>query len=94
MTLAGTTGPPIEKWVKIQLRKTSKFSNGLVAKDSISFSGSNASVDSWNSEKLDDGTLRASPVGYSAGVAHDKGSVGSISVSVDSVAVQNAEIWG
>lgn len=94
VTLAGTTGPPIEKWVQISLRKTSKFANGLVAKDSITFRGNNASVDSWNSEKLDDGTLRGSPVGYSAGVAHDKGSVGSISVSVNSVAVQNADIWG
>ncbi len=94
VTLAGTTGGSIEKWVQIQLRKTSKFSNGLVAKDSITFSGNNASVDSWNSEKLDDGTLRGSPVGYSAGVAHDKGSVGSISVAVNSVAVQNADIWG
>lgn len=94
VTLAGNTGAPIEKWVQIQLRKTSKFSNGLVAKDSITFSGNNASVDSWNSEKLDDGTLRGSPVGYSAGIAHDKGSVGSISVAVGSVAVQNADIWG
>ncbi len=94
VTLGGTSTAPIEKWVMIQLRKTSKFSNGLVAKDSITFSGNNASVDSWNSEKLDDGTLRGSPVGYSAGVAHDKGSVGSISVAVGSVAVQNADIWG
>ncbi len=93
ITIPGSS-KPIEKWVEINLRKTSKFANGLVAKDSIRFSGNNASVDSFNSTKNDDGSLRASPVPYSAGVKHDKGSVGSISVAVDAVLVQNADIWG
>ena len=87
-------GRTIQKWVQVQLRKTSKFANGLVAKDSISFSGNNASVDSWHSMKNDDGTLRGSPVPYSAAVKHDKGTIGSISVSVSAVLVQNADIWG
>jgi len=93
-TVTLANGATIEKWVEVQLRKTSKFANGLVAKDSIRFSGNNATVDSWHSKKNDDGTLRGSPVPYSDAVKHDKGSVGSISVSVDAVLVQNADIWG
>ena len=84
----------IEKWVEVRLRRSSRFSNGLVAKDSLSFSGSNASVDSWHSKKNDDGTARATSVPYSDSVKDDKGSIGSISVGVNAVLVQNAKIWG
>lgn len=94
VSLGGTASAPIEKWVEVQLRRTSKFANGLVAKDQIRFSGTNASVDSWNSTYNPDGTLRASPVPYSAATKLDNGSVGSISVAVDAVLVQNADIWG
>lgn len=93
-TISIPNGRPIEKWLEVRLRKTSKFSNGLVAKDYISFSGNNASVDSWHSKKNDDGTARASSVPYSSSVKHDKGSVGSISIGVNAVLVQNADIWG
>ena len=79
---------PIDKWVTVILRKRSKFANGLVAKDSIVFRGTNASVDSWNS------VSGASIIPYSAGVRRDGGTVGSISVSVDAVLVKNADIWG
>jgi Tfp pilus assembly protein PilV len=92
VTLAGNNSPPIEKWIEVQLRKTSKFANGLVAKDQIRFSGNNASVDSWNSNPDNDPSTP--PVPYSAGVRKDNGSVGSVSVAVDAVAVQNADIWG
>jgi len=90
----GNGGTPIEKWVEVSLSRTSRFANGLVAKDSIWFKGNNASVDSWNSEKNPDGTLRASPVGYSAAVKNDKGTVGSVSVATDAILVKNADIWG
>jgi hypothetical protein len=79
---------PIEKWVTVVLRKRSKFANGLVAKETIIFKGNNASVDSWNS------VSGGSTVPYSTAVRLDGGTVGSISVSVDVVAVQNADIWG
>lgn len=94
VSLGGAASAPIEKWVEVQLRRTSKFANGLVAKDQIRFSGNNASVDSWNSTFNPDGTLRAVPVPYSAATKKDNGSVGSISVSVDAVLVQNADIFG
>ncbi len=92
VTMGAGGGAPIEKWIMVQLIKTSKFSNGLVAKETISFSGNNATVDSWDSNS--DTASTADDVPYSAGVANDAGSVGSISVSVSAVAVQNADIWG
>lgn len=85
-------GAPIDKWIEVRLRKRSKFANGLVAKDSISFSGNNASVNSWNSDPDNNPLTPAIP--YSDAVKRDAGSVGSISVSVDAVLVQNADIWG
>lgn len=94
ISMPGQGGGTTEKWVEVQLRKTSRFSNGLVAKETISFSGNNASVDSWNSMKNDDGTLRASPAPYSNAVRRDNGSVGSISVSTSAIGVGNADIWG
>jgi len=87
-------GRPIEKWVEVRLRRSSRFSNGLVAKETLSFSGSNASVDSWHSKKNNDGTARATTVPYSDAVKRDKGSIGSVSVGVNAVLVQNAKIWG
>jgi hypothetical protein len=91
-TITPTTGNVIEKWIEVTLRKRSKFANGLVAKDSIRFNGNNASVDSWNSDPDLDPLTPAIP--YSAAVKHDNGSVGSVSVSVSAVLVNNADIWG
>ncbi len=92
VTLGGTASKPIEKWVMVRMRRSSRFANGLVAKETILFSGNRASVDSWNSDP-DNNTLTAA-IPYSSTVSRDNGSVGSISVSVNSVGVQNADIWG
>jgi len=89
-TIALPTGAPIEKWIEITLSKRSKFALGLVAKDSITFSGNNASVDSWNSDPNGDGSVI---VPYSSGVANDAGSIGSINVT-STISVNNADIWG
>lgn len=113
VTLGGQASADVEKWVRVQLRKASKFANGLVAKETINFNGS-PQVDSWNSKRypsttLDtdgDGTLDAwdsdadgdgvlDPlVAYDSSSRNDAGSVGSISVGVSSVLVDNADIWG
>lgn len=82
---------PVEKWVRVQLRKTSKFANGLVAKQTINFNGS-PQIDSWNSDP--DNNPATAPVTYSAATKNDAGSVGSISVGVNAVLVDNADIWG
>ncbi|MDQ5979908.1 MAG: hypothetical protein QG602_2883 [Verrucomicrobiota bacterium] len=90
ITMGGATSAPIEKWVEVTLAKASKFANGLVAKKSILFNGNNATVDSWNSEEAGAGTFTP----FSDAVKNDKGSVGSVSVAVDSVLVKNADVWG
>ncbi|MBL9214656.1 MAG: hypothetical protein JNG83_04185 [Opitutaceae bacterium] len=92
ITLGGISSAPIEKWIEVTLKKTSKFSNGLVAKNSIIFNGNNATVDSWDSDP--DRNAGTAPVPYSAGVRKDNGSVGSISVAVNAVLVKQADIWG
>ncbi len=92
ITLGGAASGAIEKWVEVQLTRTSKFANGLVAKDTIRFSGNNASVDSWNSDPDNNPATPAIP--YSDAVRRANGSVGSISVSVNAVLVQNADIFG
>lgn len=92
VTLADGGSAPIEKWIEVQLRKTSKFANGLVAKTSVTFNGNNATVDSWNSDP--DLNVATAAIPFSAAVKNDHGSVGSISVSVGAVAVNNADIWG
>lgn len=89
-----TESRTLTKVVMVDLRRRSRFAMGLVAKNQITFNGNTASVDSWNSQFNDDGTPRASPVDYSAGVKHASGSVGSTSVAVGSVAINNADIWG
>ncbi|MBI5382379.1 MAG: hypothetical protein HZA31_10810 [Opitutae bacterium] len=91
-TITPSRGANIEKWIQVQLRKRSKFANGLVAKDSITFNGNNATVDSWNSDP--DKNPATASIPYSNAVRNDKGSVGSISVSVSAVAINNADIWG
>lgn len=93
----GSGGAPIEKWIEVTLSKTSKFSNGLVAKNSIVFDGTNVAIDSWNSEKdtsVSPAVTRASPVPFSSSVRNDNGSVGSISVAGGSVLTKNADVWG
>jgi hypothetical protein len=92
VTLGGATSAPIEKWIEIALSKTSKFSNGLVAKQTITFNGNNATVDSWNSDP--DNNPATAAVGYGAGTKRDNGSVGSISVAVGAIGVNNADIFG
>ncbi|ACB73940.1 DUF7305 domain-containing protein [Opitutus terrae] len=92
--LAAADAAPIEKWIRVTLRGSSRYANGLVARKSVWFKGNNVSVDSFNSTRNNDGTLRGAPVAYSAGVRRDRGSVGSISVSTDAVLVKQADVWG
>ncbi len=84
----------VAKAVQVDLRRRSRFAMGLVARNQITFNGNVASVDSWNSEFNPDGTPRGSPVPYAPAYKRDSGSVGSTSVAVGSVAINNADIWG
>lgn len=94
ITLGGASSPPIEKWIEVALTRTSKFANGLVAKDSILFRGNNPTVDSWNSDPLNDGTYDPYDSTAGTGNRNDNGTVGSISVVADAVLVKQADVWG
>lgn len=84
----------VAKAVQVDLRRRSRFAMGLVARNQITFNGNVASVDSWNSEFNPDGTPRGAPVPYGPSYKRDSGSVGSTSVAVGSVAINNADIFG
>jgi hypothetical protein len=95
INLGGGSSTSIEKWIEVTLTRTSKFANGLVAKDTILFRGNNPSVDSWNSDP-GHGTSghTCSYTAFSSANKNDAGSVGSISVAIDSVLVKQADVWG
>jgi hypothetical protein len=82
------TDAPVTKMLELTLSRRSHFASGLVAQNSVTFSGNNASVDSWNSGSA------TSPVPYSAGVRSDHGSVSSMSVQNTAMLVNQADIWG
>jgi Tfp pilus assembly protein PilV len=82
------SGPPMIKMIKVSLKRSSYFTTGLVAKNGITFSGNNASVDSWNSIPTGNAT-----VPYSTSVRHASGSLAAVNVSA-TVSVQNADIYG
>lgn len=83
-------GPPIIKQLEIKVQRKSQFASGLVAKDTITFSGGNAYVDSYNS--LDPAYSTGGL--YDASKKKDNGTVGSASVAVDSITLSNSDVWG
>ncbi|MSU23228.1 MAG: hypothetical protein EXS32_05315 [Opitutus sp.] len=88
------SGPPIYKMVEVSgIAQRSLFAKGLVGRNGLSFSGNNASVDSWDSAYDSTGTIRATPVGYSAAVKDDNGSIAAVNITATD-AVGNANIWG
>ncbi len=89
-----TSGAPIYKMVEVSgIAQRSLFAKGLVGRNGLSFSGNNASVDSWDSVYDSTGALRPSPVGYSSSVKNDAGSIAAVNVTATD-AVGNANIWG
>lgn len=84
--------PPVTRMLEVTLRRRSYFSNGMVAKESITFSGTNTSVDSWNSDP--DADPATTPVEYSAAVRRDQGTVASTSVANTAMLINQADIWG
>ncbi|SDS66406.1 hypothetical protein [Opitutus sp. GAS368] len=84
--------PPTTKMVSVTLARRSYFATGIVARNSISFSGLNTSVDSWNSNPSNDPAAAAVP--YSAAVRHDGGSVATLAVQNSAVLVNQASVWG
>ena len=92
-SFVGAPGTPgMSKMLEITLRRRSLFANGLVGKESVVFAGTNASVDSWNSDP--DGDPATPPVPYSAGVRNDRGSVATLAVVNSAALINQANVWG
>lgn len=84
------TGGPIEKWVEVQLQRRALFANGMVAKNSITFSGNNTAVDSYDSRL---GAYNAD-LGGGDFNKYDRGSAGSLSVQTADFSLGNGKIFG
>ncbi|MDD3178733.1 MAG: hypothetical protein PHQ04_00115 [Opitutaceae bacterium] len=84
-------GPQVIKMVQVNLQRRSLFGNGMVGRNGITFSGNNASVDSWNSDP--DKDPATAPVPYNAAPHHALGTIAALSVSAD-ISVNNANIYG
>ncbi|HTJ79573.1 MAG TPA: hypothetical protein VL357_11310 [Rariglobus sp.] len=80
-------GTTLIKEAEAYLSKRSYFTNGLVAKNTLTFVG-NVAIDSWNSKPA--GTV----VPYSSSVDADNGKIASLSVQVASISVGNADVYG
>lgn len=83
---------PVTRMIEITLHRRSLFAGGLVARQSVTFQGANASVDSWDSDPDHDPSTPAVP--YSASVRDDQGSVASTSVLSNAAQVNEANVWG
>ncbi len=91
-SIAAPGETPVTRMLEVTLRRRSLFANGLVAKDTVSFAGAVASVDSWNSDPDNNDATAAVP--YSSAVRTDHGTVASTAVVNSAVLVNQANIWG
>lgn len=83
-------GAPIERWIRVSLSRRSRFSNGLVAKDTIRFNGTNPYVDSYDSRL---GAYNA-PLSGGGNNRFARGTAGSASIEADTFNLGNSKIWG
>jgi hypothetical protein len=82
----------VTKMLEVMLARRSPFANGLMARDRITFSGKNVTVDSWDSDP--DRDASTPPVPYDPGRARDNGSVASTSVENTAVLMNQTRVWG
>jgi hypothetical protein len=90
ITLPGGQGV-VTKMVELRVRRRAHFASGLVAKETLTFSGQNTSVDSWVSDPDEDASTP--PLPYSTALRRDKGSIAGVSIN-SQLSVGNADIWG
>jgi Tfp pilus assembly protein PilX len=84
--------PPTTRMISVTLSRRSYFATGIVAKETLRFSGLNTSVDSWNSDP--DADTTTAPVPYSTAVRSDRGGIATLSVQNSSMLVNQASVWG
>lgn len=80
------------RMLEITLSRRSYFANGIVARDSVKFSGTNTTVDSWNSDPDNDAATAAIPYGDT--VRSDRGSIATLAVENTAMLVNQADVWG
>ncbi len=83
------SGPPVEKFLELTLRRRSRFATGIVGRHSVRFNGNKTIIDSWNSVGAN-----GAMVTYSNSTRRSNGSVGSASVEVGSLNIGNADVYG
>jgi Tfp pilus assembly protein PilX len=91
-TVEAAGGAAVSKMVEVTLRRRSRFSAGLMAKDTVTFAGNNVSVDSWNSDP--DNDPATAPVAYGDTTRNDRGSVASVAVETRKVLINQADVYG
>ena len=84
--------PPGSRMIEITLGRRSYFANGIVARDKVKFSGTNTTVDSWNSDPDNNAATDAVP--YSEDVRNDRGSIATLAVENTALLINQADVWG
>lgn len=91
-TVQSPGSPPNTKLLSVTLARRSYFGSGLVARESLRFSGLNTAVDSWNSDPDQDPAT--APVPYRPEIRRDRGSIATLAVENSALLVNQASIWG
>ena len=78
--------------IEVTLRRRSFFSNGLTARRTLAFKGTNTSFDSWDSDP--DRNPATAPVDYSTAVRKDVNGIASASLDTTAVLVNQATVYG
>ncbi|HSH93269.1 MAG TPA: PilX N-terminal domain-containing pilus assembly protein [Roseimicrobium sp.] len=86
-----TIGTAIQM-LEVTLRRRSFFSNGLTARRTLAFKGTNTSFDSWDSDP--DRNPATAPVDYSTANRTDVNGIASASLDTGAVLVNQASIYG
>ncbi len=78
--------------IEVTLRRRSFFSNGLTARRTLAFKGTNTTFDSWDSDP-DDNSATA-PVDYGTANRHDLGGIASAAIDTSAVLINQASVYG
>lgn len=78
--------------IEVTLRRRSFFSNGLTARRTLAFKGTNTSFDSWDSDP--DRNPATAPVDYGITNRKDVNGIASASLDTGAVLVKQASIYG
>ncbi len=84
--------PASTRMIKVTLSRRSYFSSGIVARETLRFSGRDTSVDSCNSDPDNDAST--APVPYSLTVRGDQGSIATMALQNNTMLVNQATILG